>query len=347
MQAVFPEERGEAAEEGNAVHWMCAEVLSGRGSGEWIGRTAPNGILITADMKAAGIEYVEAVSASAPNMHDRHIEEMLRIPRVHPECFGTPDHWAFIEQDGNLFVDDLKYGFSLVEAEENAQLITYTIGILDLLPRHFENTIMCHLRIIQPRAFHPLGTARTWRIPATELRTYANLLESAAAAALGPAPVTAAGKQCHYCRARHACEAASRYSMWAADYAGGCIPQHLTPKGMAIEIGTLRRAQEIIKHRLTGLETAAIALGGVPGWAVERGPGRLTWVRPVAEVIALGELMGVSLGKPPEPITPTQAIKAGLPADVVGAYADRPNGEAKLVPVESTRAARVFGPAAP
>lgn len=345
MQQQFPDNgNSETAEEGNAVHWMCVEVLAGRGAGEWIGRTAPNGVVINADMKAAGIEYVAAVRGAVPDHAQLHIEESISIPYIHPECHGTPDCWFFNPITMTMHIWDLKYGFTVVEAFENWQLLAYATGLFPGPPVDF-NKVRVILTIVQPRAYHPLGAVRSWQIMGSELKPYADRLRDAALAALTPGALTVAGTQCHYCRARHACEAAQRYSMWAADYAGQSTPQHLTPEGMAIELRILQRAADAIKNRLTGLESAAIAMGGIPGWAVDQGRGNLTWTKPAQEVFALGDLMGIDVRADQKPITPTQAIKLGLDATVVGMYADRSAGAPKLVPCESTMAARVFGAA--
>jgi hypothetical protein len=295
-------------------------------------------------MKAAGIEYVAAVRGAVPDHAVLHVEEPIQIPYIHPECHGTPDCWFFNPITMTMYIWDLKYGFSIVEAVENWQLLAYAAGLFPGPPIDF-NKVKVVLTIVQPRAYHPLGSVRSWQIMGSDIKPYADRLRDAAALALAPNAPTVAGTQCHYCRARHACEAAARYSMWAADYAGQSTPQHLTPEGMAIELRILQRAADAIRNRLTGLESAAIAMGGIPGWAVDQGRGNLAWTKSAQEVFALGDLMGIDVRADQKPITPTQAIKLGLDATVVGMYADRSAGAPKLVPVESTMAARVFGAA--
>jgi hypothetical protein len=53
--------------------------------------------------------------------------------------------------------------------------------------------------------------------------------------------------------------------------------------------------------------------------------------------------MGVSLAKKPEPVTPKQARDAGVPADLVASYSRRKTGAAKLAPLTTADAQRVFG----
>ena len=54
-------------------------------------------------------------------------------------------------------------------------------------------------------------------------------------------------------------------------------------------------------------------------------------------------MLGVDLARPIEPITPAQAVKAGLPAEMLTALAETPRGGAALVRDDGSRARTVFG----
>jgi hypothetical protein len=69
--------------------------------------------------------------------------------------------------------------------------------------------------------------------------------------------------------------------------------------------------------------------------------GRQRWTRPDAEIIALGQMMGVELSKP-KLITPKQAEDKGLDSTLVKAYSEYPLGEVKLKPDDGTTARKVF-----
>ena len=131
------------------------------------------------------------------------------------------------------------------------------------------------------------------------------------------------------------------------DQSAGAVLLDVTPQGVGMELALLKRAEAALAARIAGLESSAMASirSGVvvPGWTVESTIGREEWTAPAAEVITLGEMMGVKLAKPPEPITPAQARKAGLDATVTAQYSRRKTGESKLVPVNTTDARRAFG----
>jgi hypothetical protein len=352
MQAQFPETgRSESAEEGTATHWIGAEALQGRGATSFVGRLAPNGIVCTEEMEEAAKVYVAAIASKVPACTATTVEQPVTVKRVHPSCWGTPDCWYYDKTNGVLYVWDLKYGYSIVEPIENWQLMTYAIGILDQITGGnglADQHIRVVLTIVQPRAFHFAGAVREWSVMGSDLRSYANRLEAAATQATGPNPFTLSGDHCRYCSARHACPSAHQASMFALDYIGQAVPQQLSMEALAIELRTMQRASDAIKCRLSALEAQAISYieqgRVVPGFDTQRGTGRLRWKCSAAEAIALGDLMGVNLRKPEEPISPSEVRKTKkVSEDLLRAYIETPSTGIQLVPANNTLAARVFG----
>lgn len=357
MEEIFPETgRSEAAEEGTASHWVASETLSGHGGGSFLGRTAPNGVIITQEMIDGAKEFVGYIASLGANVGLRGVEASVKIDRVHSECWGTPDYWWFDKSARALHVFDYKYGWGIVEAFENWQGICYISGVIDLLASmekipvgQFDQTISVILHIVQPRPFHSQGSCRSWNLDKASglLRGYINRLNAAAEKALGLNPQCIAGHYCRYCSARHACPAAQNSALFAIDYAFAATPQLLDPAAMAIELKTLQRVEEAIKYRLTGLQTQVLELlksgATVPGFGIEYGQGRKTWNCQEQEIIALGELFGIDLKAPDKAVTPAQAIAKGLDPELVKSYSETPTTGMKLVGQENTLAAQVFG----
>ena len=121
----------------------------------------------------------------------------------------------------------------------------------------------------------------------------------------------------------------------------------LTDDELGKELKSLHDAQELLKARLTGLEEEALTklkMGKrIPFYQLGRSQPREKWVKPISEVLALGDLFEVNLSKPKEAITPKQAIKAGVPADLVRQYSDTPLGELKLEQVKESETKQIFG----
>lgn len=344
MSAQFPDTSGAAAADGEACHWVASETLQGRGADPFAGRTAPNGVIVTEEMVDAAKVYVGHVRGLASQGQTLLVEHKVSVP-VHEECFGTLD-CGWWQSRTELHIWDLKYGYGVVEPYENWQLICYALGLLSGVTGLDDQAITVNMHIVQPRPFHASGPVRTWRVKASDLRPHHNKLAYAAEKALQAGACTTTGAHCHYCPARHACPALQKSTMLAVDVVDGSVIQLLEPEHLALELRIMRRAADAIQYRLTGLEAQAKAIiqsgGAIPGWSLQSGTGRQTWCKPADEIFSIGDILGVNLRKSPDPITPAQARKAGIPDDVINAYTERGSSEAKLVPTTGTRIAHVF-----
>jgi hypothetical protein len=341
MSEQFPNESGAAALEGEAAHWVGSEVLSGRGGDPFVGRTAPNGVVITEEMVDAAKVYVAAVH-SVTAVGKRAVEESVVIARVHADCHGTPD-CALTDDRGEIHIFDLKYGYGIVEPWDNWQMICYAAGLV----RSQHQFVNIH--IVQPRPFHYEGPHRTWRVGVQVLNKYITKLTAAATEALAPNPRTISGTHCHYCLAikNNACSTGRNAAGNAIDIISHTRVELMTPGALSYALHTIFRAEEAIKFVRIGLEAQAQGIinkgGDVPGWMLRAGTGRQNWNVPVAEVIALSQVMGIDLCKSVDTITPAQARKAGLPEEIVNMYSARQSGEKKLVPFNDVKIAAVFG----
>ena len=259
---------------------------------------------------------------------------------------------TFDSGKGTLYVWDYKYGYGIVDEYENWQGLCYAIGALDRILNNgnpnspqIEQYAYVEIRIVQPRPYHKNGPVRPWRIPATDLRPYANILHMSAAAALKENAPTVSGPHCRYCNARHVCPAAQKASMNAVDVIDQNTPDELNNTALGAEITILRRAKEMVEWRLAALESQAlthIRQGQmIPGYSAETRQGRQVWTRPKNEIISLGEMYEIDLRKPVEVITPKQALKAGIDEAVINAYSETPKRGLKLVP-DDKLAKKVF-----
>lgn len=362
MEAAYPEQgdRPEAAE-GTAAHWVMEMMLTGHAVP--LGTFAPNGVSITAEIwESAQVIYddiTETLGANWPALVV--IERLVRIPRVHAQHnYGTPDVRAWVDRPAEgrktLYVWDFKHGHSYVDAFENWQLIDYAAGLLSEandfngaagLPAFSETHIDIVFRVVQPRAYHPDGPVREWRTTADALRSYVFRLSMAAEEATGDSPpckpVAAA---CENCTARHACTALQTAAYRGMDIAKRAQAAELSPAALGLELRLLTEAAALIEARKSGLEEQvdAIITSGksVPHWTKTRGTAREVWAKDAAEVIALGDMMGLDLRKPTDAVTPTQAKAKGLPASLVSQYSVRPAGSMKLVLDDGSAARKVF-----
>jgi len=351
LEAMFLEtEQGPEAAEGEASHWAGAELLQGRLPME--GDAAPNGVRLNVEMlEGADLYYSDVYQALLPyqrNTTSGAIEVPVDIHGIHPLCWGTPDYRNWVNPGRlRLMLWDYKFGYRVVEAFENYQLIAYALGAIAQMGLD-PSLIDVEMRIVQPRAHHRLGPVRSWACAGSDLERYRVIAAAAAAEAMGPSPKSHVGHECRDCRARHACPTLQAAAQDACDVAGGSQPLDMTPLAVGVELRMLKRAQSLLNARTSGLEEQVEALTrrgvNVPHWKIEHSEGRKVWSVTAAEIIQMGEMCGgVKLAKPIAAITPLQALQAGLPASIVDAMSRRIPGGATLVPDDGSEARRVFG----
>lgn len=347
--ASYPSEDTPKSLEGTAAHWVASETLLGKPQPQ-VGSLAPNGVEITEEMLDGADLYVTDVLNATKGGGELHVEQTMGCRLIHPDCGGTPDAWH--HNSGKITIWDYKFGHGFVDVYVNWQLMVYAAGVLETLgvvngSGIDDSFFTFSFRVIQPRNYHRDGPVREWTIRADDLRAYFNILRAAAEAAwLRVDAKCTPNPECANCSARHVCEALQQTGFEGMDFAAGSTPLELSNDALGTELTLLYHYLDRLDARKTGLEEmamAAIKAGNVvPGFALNSTTGRLGWTKPVEEVIALGQMMGVEVSKPGV-ITPTQAIKAGLPDTLVAQYSGRPPGSLKLVVADDRKARRIFG----
>ena len=341
MSARYPQPDTPESAEGVAAHWVNVEVRAGRPPA--IGTRAPNAVAVVDEMLETAEVWLGATGPADPQDHTE--QRVGHAPGV--LNWGTPDLWRLTP--GWLDVWDYKHGHEFVEVFENWQLVNYTKLIRDELGINgaADQYLQVRLHVVQPRSYHRDGPVRTWVVgPMSNLRALFNTLDNAAARTQQPNPPASVGTHCKHCPGRHACLAAQRNALAAVDYAGDATPVELPPDALGHELRTLDRAAAILEARRTGLQAQALALvlagTRVPFYAAERGGARERWTRPPAEVIAMASAMGVEGVGRTDVVTPAQARKLGLTAELVAAFSETPTGAVRLAPDDGSKARRAF-----
>ena len=355
LEAKYPQNPDSPhAREGDTAHWVASEMLKGVGDmGMEFPTVAPNGELITYDMLEGAEIYHDCVATVLNkrcgfyDVSQLHIEKRLDISSIHPDCWGTPDCWAYVGNE--IFLWDYKFGHGYVEVFENWQLIEYAAGIIQYLGINglVDQHTFITFYIVQPRAYHRDGQVREWRTRLSDLRGLFNILRDAEAVASHSFGGCFVSPECKYCSARHVCETLQRSALSTVDQSTINIPLELSEKEMGNELKYMKRAASLLDARITGLEeqiTALLMRGKyIPHFALEQSKGRDAWKKSVNEVVTLGEMFGIDLAKPQDVITPKQAIKAGIPQSVVATYTEHANGSLKLAEVQEQHARKIFG----
>jgi hypothetical protein len=273
------------------------------------------------------------------------IEKKVTAPKIHPLLYGTPDAWIYSSKTNDLIIWDLKYGFGIVEAFENWQMICYAAGLIEQYSLPAETK--CYLRIVQPRGFHKSGPIRQWKVPVGTLQTgYLSKLQSAANEALSGKSTLQPGSHCRYCDGRHICSILKRETLATADSMALETPDILEPEAIGRELTVLENAKYLLDQRVDALQQHALSLitkgENIPGYTVEKTRGTLIWLEEPEKMIEMAKGVGVDLSKPAI-CTPTQAIGKGLHTGIVNAFSKRVNKKTKLKPVDTAEARQVFG----
>ena len=364
-QAV-PDRETQETREGDAVHWVAAECLTAwsmSGSSftamafDWLGKTAPNGVVIDQEMVDGAdlmVSDVLAVCNQHGGLRRLLIEHRVKMPRIHPtSCWGTLDVALDLRYVGLVYLWEFKYGHGQIEAYENYQGVGYMEGLREKwgIDGHADQKIEVHIRIVQPRCYRQSGPVDEWVVMWSGLRGYVNQLASQVREAERN-PHMQAGKHCRYCPARSRCPAARQGGYHLIDYVK--VPfeiETLSDADLATERQILKDGSVLLTSRLGAiddeLEHRIKAGAANTGLALEAGKGNLNWTVPPAQAAAFAQQFGVDNTKEAV-LTPTQTIaktpvkKRPLITQALKAVAARGATGLKLVPASDSRTARAF-----
>jgi hypothetical protein len=339
-----PEPETEQQRDGYAAHWVAALAAADPEREQWMslrGQPAPNGVEITDEMLDGAAIWRDALEGFLARL-----EQPIQITRIHStKCWGTPDAWQYNPVTRTVRIADYKFGHAFVDEFENWQLLAYAVGIADDLEIFDHTGITYEMTVVQPRYYNG-EPVRTWVIQTAGLFHYAERMREAVRQAESENPTVRSGAHCTYCPARVSCHVLQKTIMNAVDFAGRADPMLRDAADIGRELKLVKEFIKRLEARETGLTAQAEALlragQRVPYFALESTAGRLAWTASVDEVEMLARMQGKSALKPPELITPKQAVdRKILPDTLVREYASRPTGAVKLVP-ESNKTARKF-----
>jgi hypothetical protein len=348
VESRYPDEDSIDTQQGEAVHWVGAENL--RGIRPQVGDVAPNGVVLNVEMIEAADQYSDhIIQRDGVWLKTAHIEQLAKISPIHPDNYGTPDYACYNATEDRLLIDDLKYGHGFVSEIRNYQLINYVALKAAELGRYDDDSLRVTMTIHQPRNYHRRGPTRSWATTLGALRQPIAEMSHAYRLAMEPdAPVMARDPDaCKDCKGRYECEAAIMAEGPAIDLAYSSAPLVMSPAALSKELRRLKDAEKVIKLRREGIEQSIVSTiqrgGIVPYFGIAHKAGRTVWKdEAVGDMLDIAAAYGVKIAAPKLSMTPLQAIKAGIPEDVVKAYSHAPGGAAELVEDDGTAAAQIF-----
>ena len=239
-------------------------------------------------------------------------EQKVSLEFIHPEMFGTLDA-AIISEFGRLTVIDLKYGQGIsVEPEENDQLLGYALAVAHQYDYNFSEVA---LRIIQPRAYHPISTSREWVTDIARLKKFSWELARALGETKRTDPPLKSGDWCRWCPSATICPELSSKAMKQAglDFALEVVPDSI-PMPSLQDLGKTLSAISKLETWIDAVKTFALqeAERGirVDGWKLVNKRSTRRWIDEQSTVEKAWPKYGDKIYSKPELLSPAQFEKA-------------------------------------
>lgn len=322
--------------EGNAADWVIQQVHSGQFTIEELGdRKAPNGVYITDTMIEYLEEYLRIASYGQIEVNTSHGTKIWEIN-------GRADLVEYRETAKQLFISDFKYGWGIVEPENNWTLISHAISWIAKNPDKLVETII--FTIYQPRPHHQISRVREWSITVEQLDDlYKQLNETLS----NPSDAINTGPHCYKCPSLASCPASRLAQMNAVDASEMAFDDNLDNDELSFKLDHMKRAIEV----LTQAQKAYIEIAldrvrsgqVIKNYSITNDLTNTVWKEYVTPEMIM-TMTGKDVTKKAL-ITPNQAKKAGVSEEVVKSFTERRNKGVKLERIDANaKAEKMFSP---
>lgn len=333
------DDTSDEAMQGTCAAWLADHVLRGNAIDcrSMVGEVCPeNNWPVDYEMANHIQGYVDTIVARGGDIASE--ERVYLTDRIH----GTPDCYAFLTPTHELFVDDLKYGYGIVEPT-SVQVAIYAAAIMLLL---FNRDIRCtriHIGIYQPRAYHTDGIYRQRTLTFDALYAEATDIIAAGERCLMPDPQLTPGKHCKYCPMGHLCPAVSNELYDVATVIQSHQARHLTNVEITEQLNFIDVLEDMVNGFKNGVKSEALARieegQSIPGWQMKHGVGNRRWKHDRATTRALTGIDAAADSM----ATPAAMERAGADPALIALVTEKPSTKAKLVKLPQNHFAKQFG----
>lgn len=235
---------------------------------------------------------------------------------------GRFDYAGEIDNGETLCIIDVKYGWKIVEAENNWQLIAYAIGEVIRRQKAYSKIQLC---IMQPRPHHEKGSIRHVEISYEQLLHYMNQINEVAARIAAGDTTLMTSEHCKYCpAAASACAAINRAVYNSVDVVlNQAVQDSMTNQEISTLLFTFERIKDIIKVKtdaMSELAKSRLTKGElIPNYGLKASYGDRQWLPGVTpETIQM--MCGVDITER-KTLSPAQAEKKGVPKELMKQFA--------------------------
>lgn len=323
LSSDLPQIDTDAAREGTCAAWVAEMVLTGQHgtTDDLIGKSHENGWLVDTDMAGLVQGYVDRLRDHGGTVYAErrvYLNQMIN---------GTPDAFAILGDDGVLRVDDLKFGYGVVEPYKNTQVSIYAGALLRQLNEPISRVV---IGVYQPRAMHPDGIYRKWEVSVDDLMEFVLWIERRGHECQNPEAEATPGSHCKYCPAAGVCVAIGQTLYEGFEFMRHRDKVDMTSAEISNELDFVTMMSDMLNGRKSALETEAVTrvMGGeyIPRWGLEERYGQRKF-----EID--GDAIKLLTGIDPydkKLCTPAELIRRGASEKTVNDMSTRPRLKPKL-----------------
>lgn len=337
LEDLYTQEPGDPAKEGTAAGEYLACLLTGKTPGTH----ASNGVAFDGDMKFFMNDLLQEIvpHAKGPITCEERIDWQTRSGIIIQGQYDV----SFESREDTLFIDDLKYGWGLVEVKPNWQLLGYAIGKIIKEGRAYKNIA---LRIHQPRPHHEDGPTRMWVLTYEELLEYKEKIEQRMEMIANGLKDLTTGPQCKYCEKAVGCAAFNKAFYRGVDLSHTFTQDNISNGELSFQLDLVARVTEILKTKqesLTQLAVSRIKEGQIiPNYLSESRYGDRKW-KPGMTADVIKMLTGKDITEVVT-LSPAQAEKRGVSKDLVANMTERHFVGSKVVKKDASALGdKIFG----
>ena len=343
VENIIEGETNDASREGTAAGELLTHMIRQRTTTPNVGPVASNGVIFDEDMKFhVTSTYLNILESS----QGFEITSEVRIDWPTTSGIMIRGQYDVSYVVGNtLYVEDLKYGWRIVDVEKNWQLLAYAIGrYFQLSNTHQINKVV--LKIHQPRPYHEDGRVREWVIDMQQLQQFYFDIDNRVKQLVSGDKTLSTNKNCKYCEAAAHCPALNRSFNAAIDTVlTDWQDKPLTDKEISETLDLITRAEELFEIKVKAIRELAIHRiqngNVIEGYSYQVKYGDRKW-RDGVSAKSIKMLTGIDIMETVM-MSPAKAERNGLNKRFVEGLVMKPSNGLDLVKTDLTKkAAEVF-----
>lgn len=267
---IVAKESSSYAQEGTRLHDLIAKTILSTQDG--------NHLTITEPLVQECYDYVSML-LSAPDAEIIGVEKKVTLlPYGEPDVYGTVDLAIYETENNVLHVIDWKFGYNIVYATENDQLLAYAAGLIATDDFTALNNIVLH--IFQPAIDH----IHTWSISTEQLLKWIHdTMYTLADVRNNKVHYKPSVEACKWCKGAATCRANHDFNMSIAEdvfaqYIEIAEDRHVTPADLKDILNRGKAFKQYLTVIHDYIMNELMTKGEYPGYKLVAGRASRNWI---------------------------------------------------------------------